>query len=144
MENIKKAAQDALDYNKHLDKVYVSSDAVAFAHKNDAVNHAKNLDDKNIEVFERESPEPEEKEVSEDGATVKPLDAKSLIELIAAAESEEAVSTLLGADKRATVKAAADKRTAELKQAAIDEQAAAADEALKQRENANPGAQEEA
>lgn len=129
-KDLKKAAQDALDFNPHLEKVFVTSDGTPFINENDAVNHARKFDDKTVAVFERDGDEDDTA-----GDEVKLMLAKDLIVLIEGAESEEAVNTLLGKDVRATVKAAAAKRISELKQKAIDEQAAAADEALAQRES---------
>jgi len=128
-KDLKKAATEALDFNKHLDKVFVTTDGTTFIHKGDAVNHAATQDDKTVEVFERG----EEAAVTTDE---KPMAAKDLILLIEKGESQEAVENLLGLDTRATVKAAANKRIAELKQLALDAQAAAADEAFKQRNTA--------
>lgn len=142
MENLKKAAQEALDFNKHLNAVYVTSDTVVFADQSSAINHAFRLDDKTVQVFERETEEnPSE---YEDDITVK-LSANDVIKLLSEAESEEAVEELIGNDERKSVKAAAAKRVAELKQLALDKQAANADQALLERQNAtnNEGEQGE-
>jgi len=129
MADLKKVAEEALEFNKNLDKVFVTTDGTPFLSKNDAVNHARTFDDKTIAVFERGA----DQETAEDPVIVKLLLAKVLIELIEKSESEEAVKMLLADDTRATVKAAAEKRIAELKQAALEAQALAADEAFSQR-----------
>lgn len=129
-KDLKKVAVDCLAFNKHFDKVFVTSDGVPFQYKNDAVNYAAKLTEKEVEVFEREG--------SQDAATTAAektydLNAKDTIKLITAAESIEAVEDLLKDDDRATVKTAGEKQIAILKQKALDDQAAAADEANAQR-----------
>lgn len=129
-KDLKAAAQDALDFNTGIDQVFVTADGGVFTHKNDAVNHARILDDKTVEVFNRSVEGQDEDEPAGDD---KPMPAKDLVKLLEGAESEQAVTDLLANDERVSVKTAAAKRLAELKQIAIDAQAAAADEALKNR-----------
>jgi hypothetical protein len=47
------AAKDCFEYNKNLDKVFVTADCACFPERNHAFNHARALEDKTIEVFER-------------------------------------------------------------------------------------------
>jgi hypothetical protein len=130
MADLKKVAEEALTFNKNLNQVFVTTDGTAFVSKNDAVNHSRTFDDKTIAVFERGG---DQNNTAADDEPKQALTAKATIELIEKAESEEAVISLLADDQRATVKAAAEKRIAELKQEALDAQAAAADEAAAQR-----------
>lgn len=50
-----KVAESCFDFNKHLNKLHITSDMTPFPDENDARYHARTLEDKTIEVFERDS-----------------------------------------------------------------------------------------
>lgn len=52
-----KAAKDCLDYNQQLNTVYVAADLSCFTNRSNAINHARSLDNKEIDVFIREADE---------------------------------------------------------------------------------------
>lgn len=128
-KDLKKAASDCLEFNKHFKAVHVTSDGTCFQHRADAVAYARTLSDTDISVFERDA----DLQDSED--EVKPLNAKDLIKLMEDADTQEALHLLFNDDVRSTVKAAYAKQSAIIKQAALDLQAKNADEALAQRTN---------
>lgn len=49
------AAQECLEFNKHMDVVHVASDLNCFGNKSDAINHARGLADKTLDVFNRDT-----------------------------------------------------------------------------------------
>jgi len=99
------AAKKCLEFNKDLKAVHVTDDLECFASKNDAVNHARTLVNKEIEVFERD----------EEGAAVKPIPALDLIKMISEANTvEEIVALLPEGESRKTVLAAVEAREKEL------------------------------
>lgn len=51
------AAKACFDYNKNLFTVNVTSDMNCFGKRGDAINHARTLEDKSIDVFERDAEE---------------------------------------------------------------------------------------
>lgn len=128
-KDLKKAASDCLEFNKHFKAVHVTSDGTCFQHRADAVAYARTLSDTDISVFERDA----DLQDSED--EVKPLNAKDLIKLMEDADTQEALHLLFNDDVRSTVKAAYAKQSAIIKQAALDLQAKNADFALAQRTN---------
>lgn len=124
MNSRQKAAKAALDYNKSLKSVFVTSDNIPFARENDAKNHEKSLesDGKVIEVTRSEieslkepsAPASTEGGEGGDSTASKPAKAADLIASIESAETVEAVDKILGEDSRVTVVAAANKRKEEL------------------------------
>lgn len=115
---MKAVAVEVFERYKDVQKVSVASDGQAFIVDNGdaaAKNHAKNNaygKELSVVTFLRDEVVQEKKQTPK-------ADKKTAAELIAEiekAETEEAVNTVLGKDKRATVLAAAEKRIAELKE----------------------------
>ncbi|MBD3748942.1 MAG: hypothetical protein IE931_05555 [Sphingobacteriales bacterium] len=131
-EELKAKAEAALDYHKHIDAVYVTSDAQVFLGdkqgRNYAIAHAAKLGDKTVERFERDE---EENEVVEND---KALPAKDVIAMIAKAATVEEVNNLIEGDTRKTVLKASEDKLKDLIDAENKAQAEAAEAAKAERE----------
>jgi hypothetical protein len=135
-KDLKQAAAECLAYNQTLNEVFVSADGECFPHKNDAINHARSLQDKEIMKFERDGGDQEAETTSAEKKYA--LNVADTVKLILETVSEEQLDVLIEDEERKTVLAASDKQRAILKQKALDEQSAQADEALNARRQELP------
>lgn len=125
-DKMKDIAQEVFEQYPKANKVAVTSDGQAFiADDSDvaAKNHAQNNiygKELLLEVFLRETED-------ENADNYKPTLAADLIAAIEIAETVDNVISILGDDKRKTVKAAAEKRIAEIQEANLISQIEEAD-----------------
>lgn len=115
MNKLEQAAKAVFEMNATVKKVYVTEDGNPFYIKDDAMNHAKTLDSKEVVEISRESLK------VEPAATGVKLKAEELIALINEAETAELVDEVLGSDKRKTVLEAAENRKKILLEASTED-----------------------
>ena len=96
--NTANAARACFNHNKNLNKVFVTADGACFAQRNHAINHARTLDPKTIDVFER-SEEAVEESKKLKVKSEKELEAESGLKTTGVKNKEQRAKTVKSEEK---------------------------------------------